>query len=55
VNYVAAGYLIVLGLLAAYAGWLAWRRRRLTALAARVEDAGDADRSATPPGGGGPG
>ena len=35
-NYVAAGYSIVLGVLFLYGVQLAWRRRRLTRLVARV-------------------
>jgi hypothetical protein len=37
VNYVVAGYSIVLGILFLYAVQLAWRRRRWTRLVARVE------------------
>jgi hypothetical protein len=36
VSYVDAGYAIVLGLLACYAGSLLWRRRRLEQVAARL-------------------
>lgn len=35
-SYVEAGYSIVLAILFVYAVWLAVRRRRLTAMAARV-------------------
>jgi hypothetical protein len=35
-NYVIAGYVIVLGLLFLYGAQLAWRRRRLTRAVARV-------------------
>ncbi len=36
-NYVVAGYSIVLGILFLYGLQLAWRRRRWTRVAARVE------------------
>ena len=36
-RYVVAGYCVVLGALFLYAVQLVWRRRRLTALVARVE------------------
>ncbi len=36
-SYMDAGYGIALGVLAAYAGQLWWRRRRLERLAGRVE------------------
>ena len=36
-NYVIAGYSIVLGILFLYGVQLAWRRRRWTRLVARVE------------------
>jgi len=42
VGYVDAGYVVVLGLLAAYAAGLGWRRRRLEEAARRL--AADADR-----------
>jgi hypothetical protein len=36
-RYVVAGYVIILTILFLYGVQLAWRRRRLTALAGRVE------------------
>lgn len=36
-SYIDAGYGIALGVIAAYAGQLWWRRRRLERLAARVD------------------
>ena len=36
-RYVVAGYVVVLGILFLYAVQLAWRRRRLTRIAMRVE------------------
>jgi hypothetical protein len=52
-NYVVAGYSIVLGILFLYAVQLLWRRRKLTRAALRVESfAGD---SSMPAGGDGTG
>ena len=38
-SYIDAGYAIVLGLLACYAGSLGWRRRRLELAVRRLEQA----------------
>lgn len=46
-SYVIAGYVICLSVLAAYAGWLVARRRRLTRAVALLDDA-DPDVSAPP-------
>jgi hypothetical protein len=40
-SYVDAGYSIVLGVLACYAGSLLWRRRRLERIAARLSEQGE--------------
>jgi hypothetical protein len=43
-SYVDAGYAIVLGILACYAGSLFWRRRRLEQIAARLSEQGEQGR-----------
>ncbi len=45
-NYVIAGYSIVLGLLFLYAVQLIWRRRRLNRLVALVQSDGATDQRA---------
>jgi hypothetical protein len=40
-RYIDAGYTIVLGVLACYAGSLFWRRRRLERIAARLTGQGE--------------
>jgi hypothetical protein len=40
-SYIDAGYTIVLGVLAGYAGSLFWRRRRLERIAARLTELGE--------------
>jgi hypothetical protein len=47
VNYVVAGYSIVLGILFIYAVQLIWRRRRLNRLVAMTEAGRAADERAT--------
>ena len=44
-GYVDAGYVVVLGLLAVYAAWLGWRRRRLERTARRLVGSPGSDPS----------
>ena len=47
-GYIDAGYVVVLGLLAAYAGWLGWRRRRLEQTARRLAGGPEPDPTSRP-------
>jgi len=49
-NYVVAGYTIVLSILFLYAVQLVWRRRRLTRAVERVRAASAPDRADRSPG-----
>jgi hypothetical protein len=52
-NYVDAGYSIVLGILFLYAMQLMWRRRKLTRAAVRIESFATDGSSVTDPDGSG--